>query len=163
MSGDLVELVAAVPDPELPVVTIGELGILRGVEVHDGRVVVKITPTYSGCPALAEIAADVRRRLTAGGWSDVSVESVLRPAWTSDWITEAGRRKLAAAGVAPPVAAPTRSGPRPLQLGPTVRTVRCPQCGSPDTTERATFAATACTALYGCLTCGEPFEYLKEI
>ncbi len=160
---DLAQLVADVPDPELPVVTIGDLGILRGVEVGDGRVRVTITPTYSGCPALSQIAHDVGLRLKRSGCQDVEVRTVLTPPWTTDWITDAGRRKLAAAGVAPPLPAPARSGPVPITLGPTARVVRCPRCGSAATELRSAFGATACKALYRCRACAEPFEYVKEI
>ena len=160
---DLARLVADVPDPELPVVTIGDLGILRGVEVRDGRVRVTITPTYSGCPAISQIAHDVALRLKRGGCHDVEVRTVLTPPWTTDWITDAGRRKLTAAGVAPPVPAPARSGPVPITVGLTARVVCCPRCGSVATELRSEFGATACKALYRCRACAEPFEYVKEI
>src|SRR5207344_1649018 len=111
---DLMALVADVPDPELPMVTIADLGILRGVRVDGEQVTVTITPTYSGCPALAEIRHDIRSRLNRAGYRDVDVRAALAPAWTTDWITDAGRRKLAAAGVAPPGPAPDRRGPTPL-------------------------------------------------
>jgi ring-1,2-phenylacetyl-CoA epoxidase subunit PaaD len=156
---------AAVPDPELPMVTVADLGILRDVETgDDGRLVVTITPTYSGCPALREIAHDLRRRLAAAGFAEVTVRTALAPAWTSDWITAAGRRKLAAAGVAPPHPAARNVGPVPLTLTATRRSpVPCPQCGSDRTTQTAAFSGTACKALYRCQGCGEPFEYVKEI
>jgi ring-1,2-phenylacetyl-CoA epoxidase subunit PaaD len=101
---------AAVPDPELPMVTVADLGILRDVATEGERLVVTITPTYSGCPALREIAHDLRRRLAASGFAEVDVRTALAPAWSSDWITADGRRKLSAAGIAPPHAAPARSG-----------------------------------------------------
>ncbi len=109
------EIAAAVPDPELPMVTVADLGILRDVAAEDGRLVVTITPTYSGCPALREIAHDMRHRLSRAGFGDVTVRIALAPAWSSDWITAAGRRKLHAAGIAPPHPAP--KGPVPLTLG----------------------------------------------
>jgi ring-1,2-phenylacetyl-CoA epoxidase subunit PaaD len=156
------EIAAAVPDPELPMVTVADLGILRDVAAEDGRLVVTITPTYSGCPALREIAHDLRRRLGQAGFAEVTVRTALAPAWSSDWITAEGRRKLRAAGVAPPHPAP--SGPVPLTLTATRREpVACPRCSSRDTTQTAAFGATACKALFRCETCREPFEHVKEI
>jgi len=154
-----------VPDPELPMLTLADLGVLRDVEVTaDGTVVASLTPTYSGCPAMAEMRADVSARLTAAGFDRVEIRTVLDPPWTTDWITAAGRRKLAEHGIAPPGPAPRRtSGPVPLDLSPTRRTVSCPQCGSADTEETSRFAATSCKALWRCRACREPFEYVKEI
>jgi ring-1,2-phenylacetyl-CoA epoxidase subunit PaaD len=155
----------SVPDPELPMLTLADLGILREV-IQDGeRTVVSITPTYSGCPAMAEIRADVSRRLATAGFSAVLVRTVLSPPWTTDWITDAGRRKLAAAGIAPPSAAPSRSrtGAVPLTLTRPDRLVTCPACGSDDTQRTAAFSATACKDLYRCRACSEPFEHVTEI
>ncbi|MGI8761240.1 MAG: 1,2-phenylacetyl-CoA epoxidase subunit PaaD [Jatrophihabitantaceae bacterium] len=158
------EAASAVPDPELPMLTLAELGILRGVAFDGSRLSVSLTPTYSGCPAMREMQLDVRRRLVDAGYDDVQVSTVLSPPWSSDWITEEGRRKLADAGIAPPLpAARAPAGPVPLTLRPTRRDVRCPHCGSPDTEQSARFGATACRALYRCSECAEPFEYLKEI
>ncbi len=157
------EIAAAVPDPELPTLTLADLGILRDVADHDGRVVVTITPTYSGCPALREIAHDLRHRLTRAGFEDVTVRTELAPAWSSDWITAEGRRKLREAGIAPPKPAPA-AGPVPLTLSPARRrNVACPRCGSADTTQTAAFGSTACKALFRCEACREPFEYVKDI
>jgi ring-1,2-phenylacetyl-CoA epoxidase subunit PaaD len=157
------EVAASVPDPELPMLTIGDLGILRSVDVDDGRVVATITPTYSGCPAMREISLDVRRQLERAGYRRVSVRTELAPAWSSDWITAEGRRKLAVAGIAPPHATVRRgSGPVPLTLGPRPD-VTCPQCGSARTRQTAAFSGTACKALYRCDECREPFEYVKPI
>jgi ring-1,2-phenylacetyl-CoA epoxidase subunit PaaD len=162
-------IAAAVPDPELPMVTVADLGILRDVAAEGDRLVVTITPTYSGCPALREIARDLRHRLTASGYAKVDVRTALAPAWSSDWITAEGRRKLSAAGIAPPQAVPAnrgpdRSGPVPLTLTATPReAVACPRCGSEVTTQTAAFGATACKALFRCETCREPFEYVKAI
>ncbi len=160
------QIAESVPDPELPMLTLADLGILRGVATEGERVVVTVTPTYSGCPAIAEIRADLSGRLAAAGFSAVDVRTVLSPPWSTDWITAAGRRKLAAAGIAPPAAAP---GPRPagpvqltLTAGP-ARTVRCPACGADDTERTASFGATACKDLYRCRACAEPFEHIKEI
>lgn len=159
---DLARRVAAgVPDPELPLVTLDDLGILRDVQVVAGRVIVTITPTYSGCPAMAEIHRDLRHQLAQAGFDEIEVRTSLVPAWTTDWITEAGRSKLLAAGISPPGPAPT--GPVPLTLGVRRQGVACPRCGSSDTTETARFSATACKALYRCESCREPFEHVKEI
>ncbi len=162
-------IAAAVPDPELPMVTVADLGILRGVAAEGERLVVTITPTYSGCPALREIAHDLRHRLAASGFTEVDVRTALAPAWSSDWITAEGRRKLREAGIAPPHAVPAnrgaaRAGPVPLTLtGRRYEAVACPRCGSTATTRTAAFGATACKALFRCESCREPFEYVKEV
>jgi ring-1,2-phenylacetyl-CoA epoxidase subunit PaaD len=151
-------LVAAVVDPEIPVLTIDDLGILRDVTVGDGGAVeVTITPTYSGCPAMEAITADVTAALADGGFTDVAVRSVLAPAWTTDWMSDAGKAKLLAYGIAPPQA---RSGTQPVLLA---LTLRCPQCGSPDTRELSRFGSTACKSLWVCNACREPFDHFKAI
>jgi len=155
---------ATVTDPELPMLTLADLGILRDVREDAGRVVVTITPTYSGCPAMDEIRTDLRRALHRAGYADVEVRTELSPAWTTDWITADGRDKLAAAGIAPPGPAPRRpAGPVPLVLGPRRRAAACPRCGQPDTELIAAFSATACRELRRCPVCREPFEHVKEI
>jgi len=159
VSGAL-EVAAATPDPELPLLTIGELGILRDVHETADGVVVTITPTYSGCPALREITADLTGRLTAAGYSRVELRTRLAPPWSSDWITAEGRAKLRAGGIAPPGPAPT--GPIRLTLGPRPAAA-CPRCGSTDTVSSAEFGATACKALHRCRACAEPFEAVKAI
>jgi ring-1,2-phenylacetyl-CoA epoxidase subunit PaaD len=161
------EMAESVPDPELPMLTIGDLGILRAVTTEGERVVVSITPTYSGCPAIAEIRGDVHARLVEAGFTDVEVRTVLSPAWSSEWITAEGRRKLAAAGIAPPAAdRPARPNggavPLTLTLAPE-REVACPACGSRETERTAAFGSTACKDLYRCRACAEPFEHIKEI
>lgn len=150
------EAVAAVVDPELRVVTIEELGILRDVSVDpgNGHVTVTITPTYTGCPAMDAIREDIRAALSAAGHPDAEVRTVFGPPWTTDWISESGRAKLAAAHIAPPH--PT--GPVALTLS-----VRCPLCGSPDTEQLSRFGSTACKALWRCRACGEPFDHLKAL
>jgi ring-1,2-phenylacetyl-CoA epoxidase subunit PaaD len=151
-------------DPELPMLTLADLGVLRDVRVVDGTVVVEITPTYTGCPAMGVMRADLVHALHEAGFADVDVRTVLSPAWSTDWISEQGRRKLSEAGIAPPGPAPVRAaGPVPLRLGPTRRTADCPLCGSADTEEISEFGATACKALRRCRGCGEPFEHVKEI
>ncbi|MEV6667508.1 1,2-phenylacetyl-CoA epoxidase subunit PaaD [Streptomyces nigra] len=156
-------IAAQVPDPELPMLTLADLGVLRDVELtEDGTVVASLTPTYSGCPAMAEMRADVAARLRAAGYPRVEIRTVLDPPWTSDWITPAGRAKLAEHGIAPPGPA-LRGGPVALVLSPTRHAVACPRCGSADTEETSRFAATSCKALWRCRACKEPFEYVKEI
>jgi ring-1,2-phenylacetyl-CoA epoxidase subunit PaaD len=149
---------ASVTDPEVPVLTIEDLGVLRDVEIgEDGTVEVSITPTYSGCPAMNMIALEVETALLRAGIDKARVRTVLSPAWTTDWMSEAGRRKLAAYGVAPPVA---QAGRRAL-FG--VDEVACPHCGSGDTEQIAAFGSTACKALWRCRACREPFDYFKCI
>jgi ring-1,2-phenylacetyl-CoA epoxidase subunit PaaD len=157
------EVAAATPDPELPMLTVEDLGILRAVdEPERGRVIATITPTYSGCPAMREISADVERRLRSAGYREVEIRTQLAPPWTTDWISVAGRRKLAEFGIAPPRPAPQRTGPVPLTLGRRPA-ARCPRCGSADTAETAAFGATACKSLHRCVACHEPFESIKAI
>ena len=146
------KIAADLPDPELPVVTIADLGILRDVTEDDqGRVHVQITPTYSGCPAMETIREDLVEALTTAGYLHVDVEFVLAPAWTTDWMTDEAKEKLEAYGVAPP-------GPVSLALS-----VKCPQCGSTDTRESSRFWSTACKSLWVCRSCREPFDHFKAL
>jgi ring-1,2-phenylacetyl-CoA epoxidase subunit PaaD len=154
------EVAAAVPDPELPMLTLADLGVLADVREEAGAVTAWLTPTYSGCPAVAEMAADVDARLKAAGYPRVEVRLRLDPPWSSDLISAEGRRKLAEAGIAPPQ---HRPDPGLLRLGPTRHAVSCPQCGSPDTEELSRFGSTACKALWRCRACREPFDRIKEI
>jgi ring-1,2-phenylacetyl-CoA epoxidase subunit PaaD len=156
-------IAAAVTDPELPVLTLADLGVLRRVEEGETSVTVVITPTYSGCPALAAIRDDLVRVLSRAGYADVRVRVELSPAWSSDWISQRGRQALAAAGISPPGPAPSRQGPVPLTLLPARRELRCPRCGSAAAELVSEFGATACKALYRCASCREPFEHVKEI
>jgi ring-1,2-phenylacetyl-CoA epoxidase subunit PaaD len=152
------QIAGAVPDPEIPVLSIEDLGILRDVEVDEqGHVRVTITPTYSGCPAMDAIRADVVEALAREGYDDVTVDLVLSPAWTTDWMSEEGRRKLEEYGVAPPTAREP-GAPVPLTLS-----LRCPQCGSPDTRELSRFGSTACKSLWVCRRCREPFDHFKVL
>jgi ring-1,2-phenylacetyl-CoA epoxidase subunit PaaD len=153
------QVAGAVRDPELPAVTLAELGVLAGVEQDGAAVTVWLTPTYSGCPAVAEMAADVELELRRAGFTEVVVRLRLDPPWSTDAITPEGRAKLAAAGIAPP--GPAAAGL--LQLGPTRLVVHCPQCGSAETEELSRFGSTACKALWRCRECREPFERMKEI
>lgn len=150
---------AAVRDPELPMLTIADLGILRAVHEDGGRVTVEITPTYSGCPAMGAIRADITARLYEAGYPDVDVRTVLHPAWTTDWITAEGKRKLEEHGIAPPQPAPRRVT---LTIGRRAQAT-CPRCGSTDTSEVSRFGSTACKALHRCAACQEPFESVKAI
>ncbi|MBV9538605.1 MAG: phenylacetate-CoA oxygenase subunit PaaJ [Acidisphaera sp.] len=147
---------AAVVDPEIPVLTIEDLGVLRGVEVSDAGVTVAITPTYSGCPAMHAIALDVETALARAGIPHARVKQVLSPAWTTDWLTPEGHRKLAACGIAPP---PPTSGRRALfgDADP----VACPRCCSRDTERISEFGSTSCKALWRCRACREPFDAFK--
>lgn len=148
---------AEVVDPEIPVITIEDLGVLRDVTVgDDGALEVTITPTYSGCPAMDVIRTDVERVLADHGYAGARVRTVLAPAWTTDWMSEAGRRKLAEAGIAPPGQAGT-TGPLGVEL------IRCPRCGSADTRLVSRFGSTACKAIRACNRCLEPFDHFKRI
>lgn len=144
-------------DPELPVLTISDLGVLRDVHVEAGRITVTITPTYSGCPAMDEIRADIRTVLGTHGWDDVDVRTELSPAWTTDWMSERGRDALRRHGIAPP----GRSGPVLVALGRRP-SVDCPHCGSVSTEELSRFGSTSCKALWRCLSCREPFDVFKD-
>ncbi|MCW2598331.1 MAG: paaJ [Frankiales bacterium] len=155
------EVLAQVADPEIPVVTIADLGILRDVTVDGTAIIVTITPTYSGCPAMDEIRADISSALAAHGWDDVVVKLVLSPAWTTDWMSADGRRKLEEYGIAPP----RRTGSGPVAVGLSQRDsagLSCPQCGSRDTEELSRFASTACKSLWRCKACREPFDHFKD-
>jgi ring-1,2-phenylacetyl-CoA epoxidase subunit PaaD len=158
-------LLERVPDPEIPVVSVVELGIVRDVVVGgDGACTVAITPTYSGCPALRAIADDIRQVLAAHGAPWVHIETRLAPAWTTDWITNAARDKLRAYGIAPPAAAD--GGRQPVDIGALVRTpddppVPCPRCGSTHTRLVSRFGSTGCKALHACQDCREPFDHFK--
>lgn len=189
------ELAGSVPDPELPVVTLAELGVVRRVgEPEPGHVEVELTPTYTGCPAIEAMASDIEGALREGGAERVTVRTVLTPPWSTDDITAEGRRKLAEHGVAPPRHSSAAEAPVLLGLSPTRRTaaseptpgsepapgslpapgpesgnapgpepVRCPNCGSAETTLLARFSSTACKALRRCEFCREPFDHFKEV
>jgi ring-1,2-phenylacetyl-CoA epoxidase subunit PaaD len=154
-------IAGSVPDPEIPVITLEELGVVRGLRIlGPGRVEVEMTPTYTGCPAVAMMSADIERALHEHGIPEVTVRTVLSPAWTTDDISAEGRRKLEAFGIAPPRPAGARpaSGAVPVELS-----IRCPHCGSTDTTLLSRFSSTACKALRRCESCREPFDHFKEL
>ncbi|MFM1989916.1 MAG: hypothetical protein RJA99_2873 [Pseudomonadota bacterium] len=177
---------ASVPDPEIPVVTLADLGILRDVRDEGGRVVVELTPTYTGCPATQVIADDVRRALADAGVADAEVRTVLSPPWTTDWISADGRRKLREYGIAPPggnapaggatvlrfvprgaagtgVARPFAASAAADAVAPTpaVESIACPRCGSTDVERLSEYGSTPCKALWRCVACREPFDYFK--
>ena len=151
------EAAASVPDPEVPCVNVADLGILRSVTVDGNTATAKLTPTYSGCPAVLAIEMAVEVALREAGFEPV-IERVMSPPWTTDWITDDGREKLRAYGIAPPVRG---ENSKPALFGETV--VACPQCGSQDTEKLSEFGSTACKALYRCRSCAEPFDYFKCI
>ena len=144
------DIAAAIPDPEIPALDIAEMGILRSVDVDDhGHVVVTITPTYSGCPAMEAIETTIVEDLGTAGFTDVEVKTQLSPAWTTDWMTDVARKKLEDHGIAPPA----RTG--------STETARCPQCSSSNTDVISPFGSTACKSLMVCSDCGEPFHHFK--
>jgi ring-1,2-phenylacetyl-CoA epoxidase subunit PaaD len=159
-SAELVrELVGAIPDPEIPVLTLEDLGILRGVDLHDdGHLVVRITPTYSGCPALAPIRQDVESTVQGAGYTNAEVRIEMSPAWTTDWITAEGRRKLREYGISPPEPSATAA----CELA-RLQPPACPRCGSCDTREISRFGATPCQAQHVCNSCLEPFDRFKTL
>jgi ring-1,2-phenylacetyl-CoA epoxidase subunit PaaD len=166
---EIARIAGCVEDPELPSLTIGDLGILRGVRVDaHHHVDVDLTPTYSGCPAVEVIEHDVQAALAEAGWNDVTIRRVLSPAWTTDWVTAEGRRKLAEIGIAPPgrvcggAAAGATAAAGAGSTQPVVF-VRCPHCGSRDTELVSRFGSTACKALRRCRSCAEPFDHFKPL
>ncbi|MGC3002154.1 1,2-phenylacetyl-CoA epoxidase subunit PaaD [Streptomyces sp. G35A] len=173
LEAELLELAGSVPDPELPVLTLRELGVVRAVHAHGADTVeVELTPTYTGCPAVEAMSLDIERVLREHGVRRVTVRTVLAPAWSTDDITDEGRRKLREFGIAPPRVR-SASGPVRVELGPTrtlgtapddgLDPVRCPHCGSAETELLSRFSSTACKALRRCLACREPFDHFKEL
>jgi ring-1,2-phenylacetyl-CoA epoxidase subunit PaaD len=156
------DVAATVVDPEIPVLTIEDLGVLRSVKEDGDSVRVELTPTYSGCPAIDAMRDDVRTALQGAGYRDVEVRMVLSPAWTTDWMTAAGKRKLHEYGITPPnghaTAGLTAGGRTVLRMA-----VKCPRCDSLDTKEIARFGSTSCKALYECRSCLEPFDFFKVL
>lgn len=157
---ELYAILDEVKDPEVPVLSVVELGIIRGVESTDRGVVVTVTPTYSGCPAMRVIEEDITTALRSHGVGDVEVKTSYSPAWTTDWIPAEAREKLRAYGIAPPGASDHDA---PVALGRRRAAVRCPFCGSPDTMVRSEFGSTACKSIHVCNGCRQPFEEFKAI
>ncbi|MFZ3569500.1 1,2-phenylacetyl-CoA epoxidase subunit PaaD [Streptomyces sp. BH097] len=177
LEAELCRLAGSVPDPELPVLNLEELGVLRAVHTRGpGRVEVELSPTYTGCPAIETMSADIERVLHEHGIAEVTVRPVLSPAWSTDDITPEGRRKLREFGIAPPRTTREPAGPVAVSLGPTRHTasraaaseptaepLACPHCGSTETELLSRFSSTACKALRRCLSCREPFDHFKEL
>ena len=159
-SDAVLKILESVKDPEVPVISIVELGIVRGAVVSGDTVRVDITPTYSGCPAMRTIEEEVVLALKQHGFREVTVRTVFQPAWTTDWIGEDARQKLREYGIAPPGPAEPMV---PIQLGRTIRRQACPFCGSTDTATRSEFGSTACKSLHFCNACHQPFEHFKAI
>ncbi len=150
-------LLEQVSDPEIPVITILDMGIVRDVRREGNQWLIDITPTYSGCPAMDMIAVEIKAVLQEGGFDNVQVHLVLTPAWTTEWLSEAGRRKLIAYGIAPPEG---KTIDKSVLFGEPKK-IECPHCGSRETQLLSQFGSTACKALYQCQTCKEPFDYFK--
>jgi ring-1,2-phenylacetyl-CoA epoxidase subunit PaaD len=157
---DVYAILDEVKDPEVPVLSVVELGIIRDVEVGPDRIAVTVTPTYSGCPAMRAIEQDIEAALRAHGATHVDVRTTYSPAWTTDWISADAREKLRAYGIAPPGAADHDA---PIAIGRRRAAVRCPYCGSAATTLRSEFGSTACKAIHVCEQCRQPFEEFKAI
>jgi ring-1,2-phenylacetyl-CoA epoxidase subunit PaaD len=150
------EILEQVSDPEIPVLTIADLGIIRSIDKIDNSFKITITPTYSGCPAMRVIESEIEAALVAEGITNITIETILSPAWTTDWLSENGRKKLAEYGIAPPVNEPDKS-----ILFADAPTVPCPKCQSSNTKMVSLFGSTACKAHYQCNSCFEPFDYFK--
>ncbi len=152
------KLLEEVPDPEVPVVSIVELGIVRSVSVQDEGITVVVTPTYSGCPATKMIEMDIYAKLKEAGYTTVKINTVLAPAWTTDWMSAPAREKLRAYGIAPPQGI---IGDKITALLNPERNIACPHCNSTNTRQLSEFGSTACKALWKCDDCWEPFDYFK--
>ncbi len=156
---ELWEILKSVVDPEIPALTVVDMGIIRDVQQTENGIEVSITPTYSGCPAMEAIGKDIQTALTQKGFQNVTIKSILAPAWTTDWITEEGKRKLLEFGIAPPETGTAEKG---VLFGET-KSVKCPRCRSENTLMISNFGSTACKALWKCEDCKEPFDYFKCI
>lgn len=153
----VLQILERVTDPEIPVLTISDLGVLRGVEIVGDDIEVTITPTYSGCPAMKEIEWGIKTELLAAGFPKVNVITKLSPAWTTAWLTEAGKLKLKEYGIAPP----DQDTEDKMSIMGSRKSIQCPQCQSNNTELISQFGSTACKSLYRCLDCLEPFDYFK--
>ncbi len=151
------KILEQIPDPEIPVISIVDLGIVRDIILHDHKVIVNITPTYSGCPAMMAIQNDIVSKLKEEGIEEVEVRLVFDEVWTTDWINEAAKERLRVYGIAPP----EKSSPDKSLITGRPRVVNCPRCGSSNTSVVSQFGSTACKALYRCEDCREPFDYFK--
>lgn len=152
------EILAEIPDPEIPVLTILDLGVVRKVAFQDESPIITITPTYSGCPAMQRFEKDIEEAMLNNGYQGTSVETVYEPAWTTDWISQEGRKKLKEYGIAPPEES---SKDKKSLFYETELKVTCPRCNSKNTNLESQFGSTACKAMYTCKDCLEPFEYFK--
>ena len=153
---DIWKLLEGISDPEVPVLSVIDLGIVRSVKIQEDQISITITPTYSGCPAMGVIEQDIKEKLSKEGFTNFKIETVLSPAWTTDWISEEGRKKLKLYGIAPPENEPDKS----VLFADPVK-VQCPKCGSRETRMVSQFGSTACKAHYQCNSCLEPFDYFK--
>lgn len=158
----LLDLLSSIKDPELPVVDIVELGIVRDIVVDGDSVQVIVTPTYSGCPAMQVIEQDIVQALEGDGFKTVKVRYVFSPPWTTDWLSERTKAKLREFGIAPPTAVDTSGVNDLVTLRRNRKTIDCPYCGSANTEERSEFGSTACKAIHYCNSCHQPFDYFKD-
>lgn len=154
---DILEYLEEVHDPEIPVLSIQDLGILRNVEINGDETLITITPTYTGCPAMNVIESDIKSKLKEKGVENFKIKTALSPAWTTDWLTETGRKKLKEFGIAPP----EKGSPDKGLLMNEQEHVTCPHCGSKNTEMKSFFGSTPCKSLYICHDCKEPFDYFK--
>ena len=152
---EIFEILSVIPDPEIPVVSIREMGMLRDILIGENGYEVVLTPTYTGCPAMGIIEQDIKATLEKNGISPVTVKMVFDPAWTTDWMSDIAKSKLKAYGIAPPLHSSCNSGVFANNI------IECPQCHSKDTVMLSRFGSTACKSLYKCNSCKEPFEYFK--
>jgi len=151
-------LLSVIPDPEIPVLTIDDLGVIRDVVLDNEKVIVTITPTYTGCPAMTQFEDDIIAKLKENGYNDVKIETTFDPPWTTDWMSEEAKTKLEAYGIAPPA---EKTSDKNYIIGEEKKNIRCPQCKSTDSKMISQFGSTACKALYQCNSCKEPFDYFK--
>jgi ring-1,2-phenylacetyl-CoA epoxidase subunit PaaD len=159
LAADIFELLREVPDPEIPVISVVDLGVVRKVEMKGDKLEVTITPTYTGCPAMKTIEEDIKAKLIENGYVSVQINTVYSPAWTTDWITEEAKEKLRVYGIAPPEKS---SSDKNILFGKE-KSIACPRCRSANTSMKSQFGSTACKALYACNDCLEPFDYFKCI
>lgn len=155
---EIFDIIGQIEDPEIPVLTISDLGIVRAISQQNGRIVVTITPTYTGCPAMNQIEDDILLKLQDLGFKDSKVITIFDPPWTTDWLTDEAKLKLQQYGIAPPE---EKTSDKNYIAGNVLRNITCPQCKSNDTKLVSQFGSTACKSLYQCSNCKEPFDYFK--